>query len=251
MPALVLGGGAAWGLSHIGVIEVLREEGIPIDLVAGTSVGAIIGSLLARELTTEEIIEVVAEVQWTDLGTLTVPRLGFADSSSIETFLEELIGTGCEFSDLEIPLKIVATDLRQGGQVVLDEGLVARAARASACIPVIFTPVESDNTLLVDGGVVNNLPVDVARAAGASRIIAVELAQSFPKETPDNLAELGYMAFAVMQKRNTEANSEDADVLLRPDLDGFSSMDLSAHEELIERGRREAISHLEEIRELV
>ncbi|MFP4201300.1 MAG: patatin-like phospholipase family protein, partial [Clostridia bacterium] len=108
----------------------------------------------------------------------------------------------------------------------------------------------TEGSILVDGGVVNNLPVDVARDAGAKRVIAVELSPSFPREAPDSLAELGYVAFTVMQRQNMMANAEDADVLLHPDLEGYSSMDLSAHEELIERGRREAIDHIDEIRDL-
>ena len=122
MLALVLGGGAAWGISHVGVIEVLEEEGVPRELVVGTSVGAIMGGLFAAGVGSPGMKELAAEIDWSDLGRLTVPHMGFADSSAIETVMEEIIGEGCAFDDLEIPLKIVTTNVNRGEQLVTDSG---------------------------------------------------------------------------------------------------------------------------------
>ncbi len=251
MLGLVLGGGAAWGLAHVGVVEVLREEGLSIDLIVGTSVGAIIGSFVAAGIETDAIKEMVSDITWADLGRLTMPHLGFADSSEIEAMVEEMIGKGRTFDELEIPLKVIATDVIRGEQVVLDWGPLAPAIRASASIPVLFTPVELEDILLVDGGVVNNLPVDVAIDAGATKVIAVELAHPLPHEAPGNPAELGFICYTIMQKYGMSLRAEEADILLQPDFKGISSLDLSAHEELIQLGRDVATEQIAAIRNLV
>ncbi len=251
MLGLVLSGGAAWGMAHIGVLEVLHEEDVPIDLVVGTSAGAIMGALFASGVRPEQMRSLACELGWSDLGRLTVPGMGFADSSAIEQVIEEVIGEGRTFDALPIPLKIIATDINRGEQVVIDSGNVARAARASASIPVIFTPVEYPDVTLVDGGVVNNLPVDVARTAGADKVVAVQLVHAFPQQNPDNLAELGFLAFSIMQKYSMKPNAEMADVLMVPDLSGINSMDLSAHETLIARGRAAAERRLDALRSLL
>jgi len=116
---------------------------------------------------------------------------------------------------------------------------------------VIFTPVEHEGDLLVDGGVVNNLPVDVARDAGADRVIAVELVHAFPHEPPDDMAELGFLSFSIMLKYSMKHHAEDADVLIAPDLRGYSSMDLSPHEELIRLGTEATRAQLQGIRDLL
>ena len=247
MTTLVLGGGAAWGIAHLGVLDVLMTAGYRFDRVVGTSAGAIVGAMLAADVSLDDMKELVKSIQWSDLGHLTVPRLGFMDSSAIETLLEEAIGKDRQFEDLALPLQVVATDIQRGEQWVLDQGSVARAVRASASIPGVFTPVEHQGRLLVDGGLVNNLPVDVAAESGDGPIIAVQLVYAFPQDRPENLLELGLLCFGVMQKSRMKSEAKAADVLIKPDLSGISAADLSAYETLLERGRAAARDELDSL----
>ncbi len=250
MLGLVLGGGAAWGFAHLGVIEVLEEHRIKPDFIAGTSVGAVVGAMLAAGVSVAEMKKTASRVSWFKLSRLTVPRLGMLDASGIEDFLERHIGKNRLFSELETPLKVVATDIKNGEEVVFDSGRVASAVRASASIPIMFAPYDLQGTWLLDGGLVNNLPVDVAKASGCSRVIAVELIHSFSHHNPQNLAEVALLSFNIMLRYSTMSRAKSADVLIKPDVDDVSPADLSDAKALIENGRQAALMQLDKILQL-
>lgn len=179
--ALALGSGAAWGMAHVGVLEVLEREGIPIDIVAGTSAGALIGAMYAQGKSSREIKMLALETGsgWQRLLSLVdiafPPKTGLVSGNRINNWLRTIIGRDVQFSDLKLPFACVATDIMTGEEVLLDHGSVPEAIRASISIPGIFTPVNRDDKYLVDGLLVNPVPVNVARNLGAEFIIAVNV----------------------------------------------------------------------------
>ncbi len=186
---LALGGGAARGLAHVGVLKVLQREKIPIDIVSGTSAGALIGALYAHSRDAEYVTDLVLSVdrrQLTGLVDLTLPRSGLIEGKKVQRLLEKFIGKDSTFSQLQIPLSVVAADIVTGEQIVISEGLVAEAVRASISIPAVFTVVKWKGRLLVDGGLVNPVPVDVAHNMGADFIIAVNVIPTLPQLTQYN-----------------------------------------------------------------
>jgi NTE family protein len=171
---LALGGGAARGLAHVGVLSVLDREGIPVDYIAGASAGSLAGAVYAAGLRGERLVDVALRTRWRQIARPTWSRLGLITFARLETFLVRLIGD-CRFEDLDIPFATMATDVLTGEPVVLRQGRVAPAVRASSSIPGIVTPVSIDGRLLMDGGVSNNLPISVVRAMGADVVVAIGL----------------------------------------------------------------------------
>jgi len=175
---LALGTGAARGLAHIGVLEVLEKEGIPIDMIAGTSAGAFVGALYAQGKDISLIRNLAIDLRWKRLASLvdlTLPKTGFIGGKRIKDELESIFGGDLKFSDLGIPLACVATDIMTGEEIVLDHGSVLEGVRASISIPGIFTVVKLEGRYLVDGGLVNPVPVSILKRMGADFIIAVNV----------------------------------------------------------------------------
>jgi len=173
---LVLGSGAARGLAHIGVLKALAEENIVIDVIAGSSIGALVGACFAREAKITELEELVLRTDWKRLLRLSDPNLafmlkGFIHGKKVKELLKTIIGD-VEFKDLKIPLAVVATDINTGEEVIIKEGSVVEAVRASISIPAIFMPVKIKNRFLMDGGIINPVPVNVAKDMGAKFVIA-------------------------------------------------------------------------------
>jgi NTE family protein len=181
---LALGSGSARGMSHIGVIQVLEAYHIPIDMIAGTSIGAVVGSVYATGASVEQIKEAaLAMKQRKSFSFLdpTIPRSGLISGNRTEEILEKIALKDKTFDDLKIPFAAVATDIKTGAKVILNQGSVIKAVRASISIPGIFTPAKYQDYFLVDGGVVDPVPVDVVQMMGANIIIAVSLTQKSPK----------------------------------------------------------------------
>lgn len=174
---LALGTGAARGLAHIGVIKVLEEAGIKVDYIAGASMGAMIGGGYAVTLDIKKIESIALETDWRKLLSLvdlTLPLNGIIDGRKIQEFIKSSIGDA-KFSDAKIPLAVVATDVTTGERIILKEGNVAKAVRASVSIPILFMPYNYDGRFLIDGGVVDPVPVRLVREMGADFVIAVNL----------------------------------------------------------------------------
>ena len=173
--ALALGSGAARGLAHIGVLKVLEEEGIPVDLIAGTSIGAALGALYAAGVSVYRMEEAMCDLDWRALARLidpTLPTSGLMDGKRVATFLEELLPVST-FEELRIPLAITATDVETGEALIIRKGNLLEGLRAAIAFPGIFTPVPFGNRFLVDGGLTNPVPLDVAYQMGAAKVIGV------------------------------------------------------------------------------
>jgi NTE family protein len=180
---LALGGGGARGLAHIGVLQVLEREGIPVHVLAGTSMGGIISAFYASGMTPAEmeaeVLRVRARRNQIKLLDLTVIGSGLVKGKRVQNYLSELIGSETTFADLKLPIAFVAADLTTGLEVVLNQGRVVDALRATISVPGVFEPVVSGESRLVDGGVLNNVPVEVTRSLGADIVIAVDVVPNF------------------------------------------------------------------------
>ena len=190
---LALSGGAARGLAHIGVLKALEEESIPIDMIAGTSAGAVIGAGYAKEREAAILEEIALGVDWKKLAHLVDLNLillwkGFVQGQKVKSFLSSIIGD-VKFEDLEIPFAVVAADVESMEEIVINKGSVIDAVRASISMPVIFTPMKWGDKFLIDGGVVNPMPVDVVRNMGAEVVIAVNVLAIAQQKGHENLTE--------------------------------------------------------------
>jgi len=174
---LALGGGGARGYAHLGVLKALREANIPVDVIAGTSMGAVVGAAYAIGYQIEELVDMALQMRWRQLLALadpTLPRQGVIAGNRLERYFETLT-RGRDFNQLDKTLVVVATDITTGEEVRLNSGPVARALRASTAVPGVFCPVESRNRLLVDGSITTPVPVRVAADAGAEVVVAVDV----------------------------------------------------------------------------
>ena len=171
---LALGGGAVLGAAHVGVLKAIEEANIKIDCVAGTSIAAFIAALYAFGKTISEIEVIGRELKWIDIAEVTLSRYALLSNEKLGELVEEHIGDK-NIEDAHIPLSIVACDAASGEKVILDKGPVTDAVMASACIPGIFKPIVIDNRMLIDGGVVENVPITTLKGLGAEFVIGVDL----------------------------------------------------------------------------
>ncbi|MDF1567677.1 MAG: patatin-like phospholipase family protein [Spirochaetaceae bacterium] len=245
---LALGGGGARGMAHIGILKALEEADIHFDVVTGTSVGSLVGALTAAGRSTAEIEDAAREIEWSDLVGITVPKLGLVKSKKLEETLERFIGRE-DIQSLKMPYAAVATDIATAEEVVFTDGLVAKAVRASCSVPVVFEPVIVRDRLLVDGGLVNEVPGDVARQLGADVVISVDLNADRKRNTPpNNLIDVLFYSLNILVAGTSQAGRTSADIRLEPDLQGFGYADLDRIDEAIARGERVVEEHLQEIR---
>ena len=288
---VVLSGGGAKGFAHIGALKVLEEVGIPIDYITGTSMGAIVGGLYAIGYDTHAIDSLIKQQDWMYLLTDDIYREhlpaslkdnpgGFILSLPYEVRLKERTGQvrlppgvvagqnlyslfsnltigyqhPMNFNDLPIPFACIAADSRSRQEVVMREGVLQEAIRASMAIPGLFAPVEKDSMLLVDGGIINNFPVDVIREMGADIVVGVIMPHD--QESPDHrrgtLAEVVEQLSNFMGREKRSMNIADTDILIKPDTDpyGMLSFERESIDTIITRGEVAARNKWEELTKL-
>lgn len=244
---LAFGGGGARGLAHFGIIKRLEELGVHIDCVCGTSIGAIAAGVMASG-NVQAALEWCGEPDWKKLPRLFVDRSftnkALIKGDQIERQLSKLI-TARDFREMHIPCAMVATDLHSGEEVVMRSGDVMSAVRASMAIPGVFIPIERDGRVLVDGGLVNPLPVGVCRQLGADKVIAVDITPRAVPSTGKRLADMNIFdvlidTFRVFNGEMTRRVLKDspADILLHPNVDDVKILDFRNAERLVEAGRR-------------
>lgn len=266
---LVLSGGGARGLAHIGVLRALEEKKIPIDYIAGTSMGSIIGGLYATGMSTEDLEWVVQSIDWDRVFRPTTERTkkqyrekqeeknyfvdleiglskdgpksgtGFAGGQQLMLELQRIVGSlkNQDFDTFPIPFRAVATDLNAAEPYVIDHGELAMAMRASMAVPLVFGPVHHQGRFLADGGLLNNLPVDVAKSMGADIIIAVNI--SSPLDVIDETSSIitvSYQSIDVALVQNTINSLSLADIVVAPDLTDLGASDFDKYKEFIQAG---------------
>jgi len=274
---LVLSGGGARGLAHVGVLKVLERERIPVDVIAGTSMGAIVGGLYASGLSALEVEREVQRLDWDNVFASRVERrelsqrrkehdfevspllevgigsdglkapLGSLSSRVLEAHLRRLTLSASHirhFDQLPTPFRAVATDMETGQPVILAEGDLATALRSSMSVPGIFAPLEVSGRILGDGGLVNNTPVDVARAMGADRLIVVNIGTSLaPRDTLSTLTGVTSQMINILTEQNVQQSLRTLtphDVLIAPRLEGLTSADFNRAREFMDQGEVQA-----------
>ena len=284
---LVLGGGGARGAAHIGVLQELERQRIPIDAIAGTSMGAIVGGLYASGMTPDELQHLVTSLDWADAltdmparkylsfrrkqddaqypidlevglrdGSLLLPK-GVIQGQKLDLILRELTIDAshiADFDDLPIPFRAIASDIERGEAYVMGQGDLARAIRASMSVPGVFAPVRLDDRLLVDGGIVGNLPIDVIRAMDVDIVIAVDV--EFPLYTADELdsaVTISEQMLTILIRKETLRQIDtlgDQDILIRPELGTFASTSFGEIATVIEPGAQAVIAALGQLQHL-
>jgi NTE family protein len=283
---LVLAGGGALGMAHVGVLKVLEANRIPVDVIAGTSMGSIVGAAYASGATVTEMEQILSETDWDALFKETIERenvdfrdkygrsgqfLGDAKIGIKDANLARFTGVvngqhvlpllqrlyyrtpgDIDFDKLPIPFRAIAADIETGEAVPLRSGQLALAARASMAVPGFFTPVEIGGKALVDGGIANNLPVDITLAMGAQRLIVVDLLADLKKK--EDLGGLlgisGQIISLLLQQNSTlqRQNMRKGDLLLVPDLKGYSATDFQKAKEIFARGEAVALANLSSLK---
>lgn len=243
---LALSAGAARGLAHIGVLQVLQEHHIPVDVVAGTSAGALVGALFAAGCDLDMLAKFAQQLNWNKLVNITVPHLGIVSSEPLYQLLR-LFTRDQTFENLPIAAAVVATDIRTGEEVIIQSGKVADGVRASFSIPGIFVPVKLDGRLLVDGALVNRVPAGVCRQMGADVVIAVDVGLPPVGKKVKNLAHVILRTIEILDRENAKYRPIDADVVIRPELKNVTSTQLNRAAEIIAAGRAAAEAKLEQI----
>jgi NTE family protein len=244
---LALGGGAARGFAHIGVIQVLEEAGIRPDLVVGTSAGSLVAALYAHGKTGTELASMALTM---DEGTITdwaFPSRGMIRGEALARYVREQTG-GQLIEQMKMPLGIVATDLDSGTGVLFRRGDTGTAVRASSSVPAVFQPVKIGDREFVDGGLVSPVPVRFAREMGAEMVIAVDISTPPDGAATDGTMKLLLQTFAIMGKSINRFELREADVVLRPGLVGVGSADFTARVRAIRAGREKATELLPEIK---
>jgi len=245
---LALGGGFARGIAHVGVLKVLEEEGIPVRMIAGTSVGALIGAAYCSGVTIAELEEVAYKVRFTTFARWTLSRYGFATNDRMVSFLTRTLKVQT-FEELRIPLGVTATDFNTGEGMVFTSGSIIDPVRASCAYPGMFLPVEICGRWLVDGMLSNPVPTRPLRAMGADRVLAVQLKGQWSKTTaPRHLFDVIGQSFAIAQDMMSTVWRSAADLVIEPDVAGFDYDDFKRAGELIHVGELAMRRALPEVR---
>ena len=246
---LSLSGGTTYGAAHAGVLKVLQEAGVRPEIVTGTSAGAIVGAAYCAGVPVDTLATLFQTMGWRSLLRVSVRKhLSIFDTQPLEDFIRKFIGDA-EFKDLSTPLAVIATDIRTGERVVLDKGPVATAVRASSAIPGLFSPVEIEGRLLVDGGIVDNLPVEQARAMGATYVIASDVSKRGKHvDNPSNPIEVFLTMIYIMQERAALIDADQCECYIRPQVTHYSSYSFRDSQKLIEEGIRAAEAVLPDLK---
>lgn len=241
--ALALGGGAARGFAHIGVIQVLEDNGIKPDLVVGTSAGSLVAALYASGKSGQELAHLATTMDEGAITDWSFPLSGLIKGEALARYVRSQT-SGKTIEQLPLPLGIVATHLADGRGVLFRSGDLGQAVRASSAVPAVFQPVEIAGRLYVDGGLVAPVPVRYARQMGADVVIAIDITSPpspQPKTDPFNML---MQTVSIMGRSINSLELKDADVVLRPDLHGVGSSDFSARRHAIAAGRAVATAAL-------
>ncbi|WNF24367.1 patatin-like phospholipase family protein [Mesobacillus jeotgali] len=247
---LALGSGGARGFAHLGVIKVLKDEGIPIDLIAGSSMGALVASFYGAGLDVDRLYKLSRVFKRKYYLDFTVPKMGFIAGKRVKELIR-IFTHGKMIEELDIPIGIVATDLMSGEKVVFKNGPVAEAVRASIAIPGIFVPEKLGGRLFVDGGVVDRIPVSVAKEMGADIVIAVDVSNVKINEEVTSIFDVIMQSIDIMQMELVANREIASDVMLRPPVEMFNSKAFTNIEEIIAIGEEEASKHIDKIKKCI
>lgn len=247
---LALGGGAARGFAHIGVIQVLEEQGIKVDFLTGTSAGSLVAALYASGMNGRELASLAENMDEGAITDWSFPGRGLIRGEALARYVREKTG-GRLIEQMPLPLGIVATDLSDGSGVLFRSGDTGAAVRASSAVPAVFQPVKIGSREFVDGGLVAPVPVRYARQMGADLVIAVDISSPPADKSPGDAMRMLLQTFAIMGRSINHFELREADVVMRPQLNGVGSADFTARRRAIQAGREAAIALLPALRERI
>jgi NTE family protein len=246
---LALGGGAARGFAHVGVIQVLEENGIRPDMVVGTSAGSLVGAIYASGKTgaqLQQIAESMDEATFAD-WTLPVFTRGVIKGEALAKYVNVQVGAKL-LENMVLPLGVVATDLATGNAVLFQRGDTGTAVRASSAVPAVFLPVKINGQDYVDGGLVSPVPVRFARQMGAQVIIAVDISSTPENNTFADTFHVLLQTFAIMGRSINSFELRDADIVIRPELAGMKAAEFASRKKAIEAGRMAMLAALPKLK---
>jgi NTE family protein len=248
---LALGGGAARGIAHIGVLQALENAGIPIDYIAGTSVGALVGAIYASGVSAQEMQKVALNIKWRDLFSPHLTRKSVASGKRFVTFLQK--HCRCDrFEDLQIPLSVVVSDFETGDGMTIAEGELFPAIQASCSIPLVFPPVKLNERYYIDGGLASVIPVEAMKQMGADVVIACDVNYyTNLKDKPGNFVTMGIQLIKLFLKAISKDAKNQADISININMNRLGLMSLHKGSELIQRGFQATEAVLPELQELL
>ncbi|WP_425060800.1 hypothetical protein SCACP_15510 [Sporomusa carbonis] len=247
---LALGSGGLRGIAHIGVLKVLEKHNIPIDYIAGCSIGSLIGALYAAGLDPETMFKLAKNLKrrhWLDF---VIPQMGIISGERALATIR-LLTRQMTFEQLKLPLAVVATELNRGQEVVFTQGDVAKAVRASISVPGIFIPFTMDDKLYVDGAVLNPTPIDTARNMGADIVIAVDLAHAGTICTISNMFDVIIQSIDIMERELCKHRQHHCDVLIQPDIGNISPSSFESMDECLLAGELATETVIPEIKKIL
>ena len=246
---LALGGGAARGFAHVGVIAVLEEAGLRPKFVVGTSAGSLVAALYASGKTSAQLQQTALNMEEVAITDWMLPIIGrgMFRGDALARYVNELVA-GRLLENMVIPLGIVATDLGSGNAVLFQKGDTGTAVRASSAVPAVFVPVKINGREYVDGGLVSPVPVRFARQMGADVVIAVDISNPPEANTADGTLQILLQTFAIMGKSINQYELASADVVVRPSLVGLKSADFTSRQRAIDAGRAAMLAALPALR---
>ncbi len=247
---LALGSGGARGFSHLGVIKVLVEHGIPIDYIAGSSMGSLVACFYGAGIDMDRLYKLSTAFKRKYYLDFTVPKMGFIAGKRVKELIR-VFTKGKRIEELMIPVSVVATDLMTGEKVIFRSGPIAEAVRASISIPGIFVPEKQNGRLLVDGGVVDRVPVSVVKEMGADIVIAVDVSRVKTNADISTIYDVIMQSLDIMQMELVEYRQIASDIMIRPRVEEYSSRAFTNIDEMIQKGEEEARKHLDEIKRIM
>lgn len=247
--ALVLGGGAARGFAHLGILKVLRMENVKFDLVLGTSIGALFSAAWALGVDLAKIEKLASDLTTRDILDFTIARTGLCKGNKLEHLIRESL-QGLSFKDVKIPLYIVTTNIETGQPVLHESGDLTAVIRASCAIPGVFMPVEIDGQIMVDGGITNNVPVLFAKKLRATHVVAVDAGYCVKKGGMNNMVNIIFQSIQIMGQRLNQYETRRADLVLRPRLDQVNQTEFDRAGEIIRAGQYVAERYIKKVKKL-
>lgn len=249
---LALGGGGCRGIGHIGALKAFEELGIKFDYIAGTSAGSIVASLYALGISADEMIEIVKGIKKKDIMKGSIPFFRPSKSERLEELLNKVYGDVMVFSEMKVPLSVVCTDIKTGKEVDFDYGNVSKVVSGSCAVPGVFTPVVYEGMHLVDGGLRNNVPVDVVKKMGANVVFAIDVNHLRGTGT-DSLSTISVLTstIGIMMQAKVDKTLEMADLIFEPSLETFSPLKFEGIDEMIQIGYDTVMANKEKIKKML
>ena len=247
---LALGSGGARGFAHLGVLKALKDNAIPVDMIAGSSMGALVACFYAFGHDIDQLIKLSKAFRRKHYLDFTIPKMGFITGNRVKNLIK-LFMQGKNIEDLQIPVTVIATDLQTGEKVELTEGPIAETVRASISIPGIFIPEKLNGRLLIDGGVADRVPVSTVKKMGADIVIGVDVARVNPKEEILTVYDVIMQSLDILQMEIGAARESESDIMIRPHVEIFSARAFKRIEEIIMAGEEETLNMMPAIKDAI